>query len=714
MLVQCAIAHGNKGIPNWKIPTLNTEIQVDGILNEHSYQNGFSWNKFVQTDPGNNISPSRETEIFLFKTNKSLIIGIKCFDPHPEQIRRTRYRRDQMTDTERVEIALDTFGNAKQMYFIAITPENDVADGLYDVANGLNSDYDLIFQHATRITKVGWTAELVIPFSSLSFGIESSSKAWLFQVSRYIPRVDTEEDSMLPIDRNSNDPRSGMARLEFDVPPRKSRLKRWQFFPSLVVSHLHHQDDFNMEPESNTSEKGDLGITFQFTPSYHTNLKATFHPDFSQVEADDTYQRINNRYPVYFAEKRPFFMDGMESFATPLMLLHTRTIVNPEIGIKFSTKGNRLGLFGISALEQNVPAERFGGANGTNDVWWNVLRGTWKTNDKGSFIGGLITQRNFASNFNRVVSLDGVQRTQKLTIAYQGAFSTTTNETSTSSGNGLYLNLGYKWNQYYSSSVAFTQISPEFQDDAGFLQRVGFRTYSTSQSFSYAPRTDQTFLKNLSIGATYSVSYNYRSVLIDQGPFLYISSTWPHSIFVFADYSSDNEEYNGMVYDTDSLYLMMNWTEKPWAQPQLSFTTGKSILYGPDPKLVNLKTYNGGITSEFGKFSLDVGSSYYTLRNRISGILERRQLSVETILNFIVNDHINFKVFHISDVALFKDYDLNEPYHYFNFLFTWQKNAFSKIYVGITNGRNLYRNSRLVPLNFQEDKQFFAKITWLF
>ncbi len=714
--VLCAeMAYGKTHVPQWNIPQIDTAIKIDGVLNEPAYRQAFRWDKFVQTDPGDNIPPSRKTEVFLFCTKDALIIGIHCFDPHPKEIRRTRFRRDQMWGAERIEILLDTFGKAKQMYFIGLTPENDIADGTYDVSNGLDSDYDMLFQHATVITGDGWTGEIRIPFSSLSFAPKTANNKWLFTLQRYIPRKDMETDSMLPQDRNSNDPKDGMASLVFDAPLcGGKKIKRWKFIPSLVVSGLNHRDDYSGEVVSRNSKQGDIGLTIQFAPSPHTRLKATFHPDFSQVEADDTYQRINNRYPIYFPEKRPFFMDGMESFKTPFMLLHTRTIVKPEYGFKYSTKQGRLGLFGISAMERNVPGERFGEGNTTRDVYWNIFRMTWTTGNQGSFVGGLVTQRNFGPDFNRVVSIDGVQRMKKLTVTYQGAVSTTTGRDKTCTGNGLSLNLDYKWNQYFGSSIDFSQLSPDFRDDAGFFRRVDYRRYSIYQSYSYSPKTDRTFLKNFSAGVGYLVTYNYHSEMIDQGPSAWVFVKFSHSIGIFSAWSTDNEEYNGNIYSTRSISLNINWSEKSLFQPYAFYGGGRSILYGVSPRLVIMKSFGGGFTSKWQAFSLDVSTDYYTFRDRGTGVLDRRQVSVETVVTCVITDRLNIKFFHISDISLMSDYDMNEPYHYFNLLITYQKNAFSKIYFGITNGRDTYRDAAMTPIAFQQDKQIFAKVTWLF
>ena len=130
-----AAAHAAVQVPTWRIPYLPGPVKVDGRLDDPQYAKAFRWDRFVQTEPGDNTRPSRESVLYLFTTDDALIIGVRCFDPHPEQIRRTRYRRDQGMD-EHLEIFLDAFGTGKQMYFIGISPMNDVMDGTYDPVLG--------------------------------------------------------------------------------------------------------------------------------------------------------------------------------------------------------------------------------------------------------------------------------------------------------------------------------------------------------------------------------------------------------------------------------------------------------------------------------------------------------------------------------------------------------------------------------------------------
>ena len=702
-------------LPSWRVPYLPGVVKIDGRLDDAQYAKAFRWDRFVETSPGDNTQPSRKTGLYLFSTNDALVVGVQCFDPHPEQIQRTRHRRDQGAD-EYIEVSLDTFGAGKQEYVIDVSPMNDISDGTFDPSAGAyNGDFDLVFEHGARIGADGWSAEIRIPFTSINYLEKSGTARWLLYVDRDIPRKSTEEDTMLPLDRSTNDPLDGEARILLTHLPPPPAQKHWRVIPSWVVSRIDTRDHNAGKPAVSTaSTQGTFGITGEWIPSSNTSVKATIHPDFSEVEADDTYQRINNRYPVFFPEKRPFFMDGMESFKTPIHLLDTRNIVQPELGLKFSTKGKRFGFYGISALEQDVPPERFGLGGRARNTWWHILRATWDTKPKGSFIGAMATERDFGSDFNRVISIDGVQRANKLTVVYQGAGSETRAHGDTRTGNGALLDLAYKWSRYFKTYLSYEALSPDFRSDAGFVQRVDFRSYQLSQNFDYQPKTSKPLVKHLFTQMGYSLVHNYRSKPINRAPYAFASLTLEHRLNLQAYYQKDHEEYHGVIYPTRSLTTGVSWWEHPRFQPFVSYTTGHSILYGSAPRLVDQKTMSWGFTSDWGPLSLRLDTSDFTFRERAGGALDRAQRSYEVVAHYIFNDHTNFKIFYIHERASLYDYGFDNPYNYINLLFTWRKNAFTRVYVGLTHSRDVYRDLTWAPFASERQTIGFVKVTWLF
>ncbi len=703
-------------VPEWNIPYINQDIKVDGVLNESAYKKAFKYTNFFQTDPGYNITPSQKTELYIFVNNKGLVLGLKCYDS-TGNIPKTMYKRDEIITKDNVVIGVDTSGKAKNFYVIGISPTNCIMDAFYDKpSENMNFGFDFSFLHATKIKKNSFCVEVLIPFSSINFPLNRKQK-WLLSVQRTISKKIYETDTLGKSYRNSDDPRQGMVYINFELPEKiENKRKKLKLIPSLVVSHLKHDEEFFGSTDNYNSDKGDLGLTVEYSPSTNTVFKGTIHPDFSQVEADDTYQRVNNRYPVYLREKRPFFMDGMESFSTPFELLYTRRIVKPEYGLKFSTKlKNKYGIYLISAMEKDVPSERFGYSDEfKKDVYWNVVRTTYNLDNRGSFLGFMAIERNYGSDFNRVLSTDGVVKKGNLTLKYQGVITTLSEKSGNKTGNALYIQTSYLFNKYFDGGLSYKGLSPNFNDDLGFFQRVNYRSYDVWLGFSYLPEKKVGLIQSIYTNLDFWNDYNYQSEMTDQAFNFSNSITFKHQVSFSISYYTNNEEYKGRVYPVYSWSFNLSYDEHRVFQPSFYYSKGRGILYGDNPSLVNNKIFYFGFTSDISFMTISTGISLYNYSDRVTDETIRRQKSIEVVGTYFFNDHTNFKVFYISDLADMRDYNYNQPYHYINLLFTWRKNAFTKLYIGYNNGHSTYRMTDKTMWGFERDKYFYAKITYLF
>src|SRR5262249_27231326 len=98
----------------------------------------------------------------------------------------------------------------------------------------------------------------------------------------------------------------------------------------------------------------DPGLTMKFNLTPTITLDAALNPDFAQVEADQTVVTANQRFPIFFEEKRPFFFEGINLFQTPLQAVHTRTIVDPDYALKLTGRRGRNN-FGFLFASDNAP-----------------------------------------------------------------------------------------------------------------------------------------------------------------------------------------------------------------------------------------------------------------------------------------------------------------------------------------------------------------------
>ncbi|BBB33522.1 hypothetical protein TTHT_2084 [Thermotomaculum hydrothermale] len=691
------------------------KIKLDGIVNEDIYKKAFHWDKFVQTRPGDNIKPSQKTEMFMFHNGKELIIAFICYDTHPENIKRIRRRRDNVWgDIDSIDICINTFGDGKQYYDFAISAMNDVSDDLSDYVNGGSQDIDIVFEHKTHFFDKGWSVEVIIPFSSINLKADKNGNAkWYFDAQRHIPRKFHETISTLPYNRDANDITDGEMILNLDHIQEIGEKKKLKLIPEVVASYSKNKNMWNKK-ETHSFEKMTIGLTGEYDFSENTVAKFTIHPDFSQIEADDVYQEINNRYPVYFKEKRPFFMDGMESFSSPINLVYTRNIVKPEYGLKFTTKNKHTSLAVLSAMEKDVPAERFDLIGNSKDVYWNVLRGTYNFSP-GNYIGGFYILRNFGSYFNQAISIDGANQIKKWNLSYQAVATSLKEESSTKHGAAGSFSISYKWNRYFRSNINYSFLSPDYFNDMGFITTNNIRSFGMGQNFNYSPETDKGLIKGFSLGGYYDMQYYYNnSKFYSNSTSLWCFIRLTGRIQIFSNAYTENEEYKGTIYPVNFKNIGIYWGEHDKFQPWFNIGRGTSILYGNNPQLADQKSYHVGISSDFSSFQFRLSLSFYTFNDKQTGAFIRKQRALQFNGEYFFTDRLSLKTMYQSVLPKYRDYQFKMPYHYFYLLITWQKDAYRKIYAGITNSTLTMNTIDNDFIGYNNDKVAFAKLSWLF
>ncbi len=701
-------------IQTFHIPFIRkAKVKIDGKLDEEVYKHAFFWDKFVQTNPGDNIKPTQKTEMFIFHNGKEIVFAFKCYDTNPEKIKRIRRRRDNVwSDIDSVAISINPFGDCKQFYVIAISSMNDVSDSIIDMTSYGRQDIDLEFKHATKFYDWGWTIEIAIPFSSINLKVDKNGKSvWYFDAQRYIPRDFMEITNSTPVDRNSNDITDGEAMLILDN-LHGARKKRLKLIPESVFSHSKTESNWGQK-RSHSFDKMSIGLTGEYDFSSDTVAKFTIHPDFSQIEADDVYQEINNRYPVYFKEKRPFFMDGMESFSSPIELVYTRNIVKPEYGLKLSTRKKRYGVAIISAMEKDVPAERFNLNGKSKDVYWNVIRGNY-TFSPGNYIGCFYILRNFGSFFNQVVSIDGQNQIKKWNLSYQGVATSLKGIKKTQHGKAGSFNISYKWNQYAITTAGYSFKSPDYVNNMGFVIRNNIKEYFAGQNFSYNPRTDRGLIKWAGAGVLYSMQYLYNSDFLENSVSTWANITLNGRFGVHGSFFTSNEQYRGRVYPVNGKSIGFSWSKYELFSPFIGISRGTSILYGNNPMLVDKKSFHIGLSSEYNQLHISLTLFAYSYEDKITGSRLRRQRALQFNGEYFFTNRLSLKTMYQSSLPDYRDYGIKIPHHYFYLLLTWQKDGFRKIYAGVTNSTDTTTLTNNTFLGRDKEKVAFVKISWLF
>ncbi|HEU4872344.1 MAG TPA: carbohydrate binding family 9 domain-containing protein [Pyrinomonadaceae bacterium] len=495
------------------IPKFDKPPVIDGKLDEEVWQKAVVLKDFYQIQPGDNTPPSKPTEVLLGYDPQFLYIAFKATD-EPDKIRATIAKRDNIWQDDYVGVMLDTFNDKRKAFEVFFNPHGIQGDGILTEGRGEDMSVDLLMESKGIVHETGFNVEIAIPFKSLRFEA-GKGKLWGAHFFRRIQRFEREMDSWMPFSRSIDSQLSQAGHLTGleDL----SVERTIELIPSVTVSqNSRFVGNFGvLDPKTdpgrivNEPVGLDLGLTAKFIPSSAVTIDLAVNPDFAQVEADQLVVTANQRFPIFFPEKRPFFLEGIDIFQTPITAVHTRSIVDPDFAVKTTGKLGR-NTFGLMVASDNGPgnlsADDRGNLNGClekrfldpktvcnnerildKNAYIGVLR-LKRDVGKENSIGMVATSYNFIEKHNQVLGIDGRFRLDKqTTLTFQTLGTTSRNfffdpndgETRYRTGNGFGYATSYNvsgrnwgWELY---GEGFTQ---DYRADVGFVQR-------TNSNFNY-------------------------------------------------------------------------------------------------------------------------------------------------------------------------------------------------------------------------------------
>jgi hypothetical protein len=388
-----------KGSPTADIPRIEaTEVRVDGRLDEPVWSRATRLTGFWQYQPVDGRPAEEGTDVLVWYAPDAIWFGVIAHDKVPGAIRATVADRDNLDNDDRVVIDLDTFHDRRRAFSFAVNPLGAQSDGVRSEGAGQVSSLipgstdlnpDFIWESKGRLTGDGYQVEIRIPFKSLRYP-SAEPQSWGLNVTRVVQRTgytDTWTDV-----RRANASFLGQEGAVGGL----HDLKRGVLVeaqPFVTATANGRRDDLtrSFDREDVNPDAG-LNLRLGFT-SYA--LDATINPDFSQVESDAGQVTVNERFAMFFPEKRPFFLEGIELFGSPQTLVYTRRINDPTAGAKFTGKFGQLGVAHLTAVDQTE----------AGDAWFNItrLRRDFGLN---SIAGVTLTNRDQGDRHNRVLAGD--------------------------------------------------------------------------------------------------------------------------------------------------------------------------------------------------------------------------------------------------------------------------------------------------------------------
>lgn len=486
-----------------RVPRFEAAPAIDGKLDDEVWKQAAVFKDFYQTQPGDNIAPSKPTEVLIGYDSKQLYFGFHAFDD-PAKVRASLAKRDQVFGEDNVRVFLDTFNDGRRAYVLAFNPFGIQQDGIITEGSGEDFSVDIVMESKGVITSDGYTVEVAIPFKSLRYEA-GKGKLWGIHVLRNIDRLNDEIDSWVPLARNQ----SGFLNQEGHITGLEgiSTERTLELIPSLTLSETGKRKRAMQQcvfPFDDCTDPGRLvngavkfepGLTGKFSLTPTVTLDFAVNPDFAQVESDQLVVTANQRFPIFFEEKRPFFLEGIDIFDTPLSALNTRAIIDPDYAVKLTGKRGR-NSFGVLLASDNAPGnfseEDLASPPGfsrirpfADFIGKNASIGVARLKrdvGKESNIGLIATSYNFIERRNQLGGLDGRFRLNKQAVFGFDVIATASRRffRDADAGRNIYRNgngFGYSYRydfteRNYGYQIQGTGRTRDYRADVGFTQRT--------------------------------------------------------------------------------------------------------------------------------------------------------------------------------------------------------------------------------------------------
>ncbi|MBE9572116.1 MAG: hypothetical protein IMF11_15925, partial [Proteobacteria bacterium] len=417
----------------------------------------------------------------------------------------------------------------------------------------------------------GYTVEMAIPFKSIRFP-NKEKKIWGIVLGRTIAR---KGEIVLWPPVSKSIPGLLSQGGEIVIQGEVEKGKNFELMP--IFTSL-----------KNKNEKADLqpGMNFKWGISSDLTLDLTLNPDFSHIEADAPQIDINQRFALYYAEKRPFFLEGMEIFRFPeIDMVYTRRIIDPAGGAKLTGKVGRFTYGLLSAYDTN-PTESLlevhnGGESRDDNALFNIVRIKADV-FKESYLGFCLADKEIDGSYNRVLGVDGQFRFKdKFFFSFQAIGSKTKfDDQETGIVPALYADFSY-FSKHVGGGLYWMSIHPDFEASSGFINRVDYRTLGAYTRFRAYP--EKKYLNQVSLGLSAGQRYAYfEDLLIDRWSRANLHLRFTEFSQMNITFLDSMERYEGIGFNKNSFTVEGENNLVSWLPFGFYFRTGHNVFYDPD------------------------------------------------------------------------------------------------------------------------------------
>jgi len=636
----------DKGRLELKADRADEKIVVDGELRERVWLNTPMSETFMTYNPVYGQAMKHHTDVWFAYDESAVYFAFKCYDPEPDKIKTSVTHRDNIINDDWVGVIVDSMGTKQSAYEFYVNPSGVQADYLnYGINVEPDPAPDFIWQSASRITNEGFQVEIRIPLSSLRFKSGKDVRMGVLCL-RNTTRLGLA--GTWPATSPGQTDFNCMATVIYEELKGK---RKFEILPNFTLSQDKARTDGGGWGEADSA--ANIGLSVKYGLSTAASVEATVNPDFSQVESDSFQVEVNRRYPIFYTEKRPFFMEGTDAFDFGTIFqgmmaatVHTRRIIDPDWAGKVSGAVGRSN-FTFLAANDRAPGQAWEiGENPDEgkEALWGI--GRWKYNfSSDNSLGLLYSGRSFAGSQNHVVGIDARYRffrDARLSLGYLNSTTSYDGLDETRKGNGVIGMFQYFIPKFTLWST-YEMYDRDFVMDSAFLNRSAMSRFQVLVGPNFEMKvTRKTVIHRIQPFLYYSRLHDYETGMNDVsrgiGSFLW----FPQWGILRLTYQDDREAWLGETYKLRYFDAWGNMQVMKQLFVLGSFIYGDLIYYHPS--------------------EAQVGTNLYYL---ISGIFQPNlyiNITLEFIHDHLKNKFSNEKFYSVDILNLKTTYQFNRQF----------------------------------------------------
>ena len=518
--------------------------EIDGILDDKVWQEAQSVTGFKTFAPDFEKDMAYKTIAYWAHDDENLYFAFKSYD-NPDLIKTSVAARDKIRDDDWVCINLDSFNDRQTLYGFYINPNGIQMDSR--TAGGRDdTGVDMVWYSAGHIDDDGYTVEVRIPFKSIRYAVKDGKVDMGVLFERKISRFSSK--GTFP----ALDPNQGTNFLNQTMTVHYEGVKKYILFEA-IPAVTYGWSKYQEAGQYQTLSKPDVGLTLKYGITSDLILDATINPDFSQVESDVQQVEVNQRFPVFYPERRPFFLEGNENFnhaggsgrAEIRSIVNTRSIVNPIFAGKLTGKiGIKNTISTIAAIDE---------VTGTDNGKVAVIRYK-RTLKKDSYVGGFFTGRQDGSFTNIVYGGDAQIRLGASSMISGFLFNSSVSDSlRIEDPDKLAMATNFSYNtRSISYGAGIVNIDEGFQTTVGYVTRTGIAKYNVYVSPKFYTSG---WVKKIDPMVYFSITQDKPSGLFERSLFSRTSITLDRNTRISLSGSIANEVYEGLKFNRGSISL---------------------------------------------------------------------------------------------------------------------------------------------------------------